>query len=106
MTATLKTIEAIRRAWQASEARLSLECNEAGDDEELISAACDRDTERTDKLFAKLQKMKPVTDDDISDLLDLAKLLLEFSWENAERIKVILQRASNALYDRKLKQAA
>ena len=106
MTATLKTIEAICRAWRASEAKLNLECIEAGEDDELIGAACDRDTERTDKLFAELQKMKAVSDDEISDLIHLAKSLLEFSWENAEGIKVILQMASNALHDRKIKQAA
>ena len=105
MTASPKTIEAIC-SWQASEARLNLECIEAGNDDELIAAACNRDTERTDKLFEKLQKMKAVSDDDVSELLHLAELLLEFSWENAEGIKVILRIASNALHDRKIKQAA
>lgn len=106
MNATPKTIEAIRRAWQASEARLNLECIEAGDDDKLTGAACTRADERTDKLFAKLQGMRPVSDDDISDLIHLAKSLLAFSWENSERIKVILQMASNALHDRKIKKAA
>ena len=101
-----KTIETICRAWQASHARLNLECIEAGNDEKLTDAACDRDTERTDKLFAKLQTMKPVSDDDIYELLHLSKLLLEFSWENAERIKVILEMASHALFDRKYALAA
>jgi hypothetical protein len=101
-----KTIEAICRAWQASEARLNLECIEAGEDDELIAAACDRDTQRTDRLFEKLQKMKAVSDDNISDQLHLARLLLEFSWENAEGIKVILQMASNALHHRKILRAA
>ena len=99
-------IEAICRAWQASEARLNLECIEAGEDQKLTDAACDRAAERNTKLFEKLQEMKPVSDEEISDLIHLAKSLLEFSWENSARIKVILQMASNALHDRKIKQAA
>jgi hypothetical protein len=101
-----KTIEAICRAWRASEARLHLECIEAGNDDDLVAFACDRDTERTDKLFEKLQKMKAVSDDDIYELLHLAELLLEFSWENAEGIKVILRMARNAITDRKVALAA
>jgi hypothetical protein len=50
--------------------------------------------------------MKATTDDDISDLIHLAKSPLEFAWENAEGIKVTLQMASNGLCDRKIKQAA
>jgi hypothetical protein len=102
----LKTIEAVCRAWHASNARLNLECTEAGNDEKLIAAACDRDTERTNKLFEKLQKKKPVSDDDIYDLISIAEKLLEFSWENAARIKVILRMVSHALTDRKFALAA
>lgn len=106
MTATPNTIEAICRAWKASEARLNLECIEAGDDDKLCNVACDRASEREAKLFERLQGMEAVSDDEISDLLGLAKSLLQFSWENSERIKVILQMATNAIHDRKIKQAA
>lgn len=106
MTATPKTIEAICRAWRASAARLNLECIEGGDNDKLAGAACDRADERETKLFEKLQGMKAVSDDDIRDLLSLAKSLLEFSWENGPRIKAILQMATNALHDRRVKQAA
>ena len=102
----MDTIQSIGRAWRASEARLQMEIIEAGDDDELIGASCDRDTERTDKLFEKLQKMKAATDDDIYELLHIANLLLEFSWENEEGIKTILRMASNALTDRRVKHAA
>jgi hypothetical protein len=101
-----KTIEATCRAWHASNARLNLECIEAGNDEKLTSAACDRDTERTDKIFEKLQKMNPVSNDDVYEILTLAEKLLEFSWENSERIKVLLRMASDAITDRKVKLAA
>jgi hypothetical protein len=97
----LKTIEAISRAWHASNARLNLECTEAGNDEKLIAAACDRDTERTNKLFNKLQCMKADSDDDIYGLLSIAEKLLEFSWENSGRIRVLLRMASHALTERK-----
>jgi hypothetical protein len=49
--------------------------------------------------------MKAVSDDDIQELIHLADTLLEFSWENAERIKVILRKASNALTDRRVAAA-
>ena len=109
MTAILnnpKTIEDICRAWRASEARLHLECIEAGDDDKLVAAACDRDDRRTDELFVRLQKMQAASDDDVYELLKIAKLLLVLSWENAERIKVILGMASSALSNRHIKRAA
>jgi hypothetical protein len=102
----MNTIESIARAWRASEARMQLEIIEAGDDEELVGAACDRDTTRTDRLFEKLQKMKAATDDDIYELLHIANLLLKFSWENEEGLRTILRIASNALTDRRVKHAA
>ncbi|MDP1700153.1 MAG: hypothetical protein Q8L53_04215 [Aestuariivirga sp.] len=97
---------AICKVWQASEARLHLERVEAGNYDELCSTACGRDDGRIAKLFAKLQEMRPVADDEISNLLHSAKSLREFSWENFKRIRAILQMASNALHDRKIKQAA
>lgn len=95
-----KTIEEVCRAWRASEARLNMECIEAGEDQKLTGAACDRCVERNEKLFAKLQKMAPVSDDDIQQLIWLSKELLDFSWENSERVKAILQKASLTLTDR------
>lgn len=90
---------------------MQLEVIEAGDDDDGVNAACDRDYARTGKLLEKLQKTKVVSDGEVYELLSLSKTLLEkislgFSHQNADALGVILKMATNALHDRKLKQAA
>ena len=96
-------IALVRRAWEVSIARLNLECTEAGDNDKGVAAACGRHDKRADDFFEQLMGLKATSEDDVYELVSLARLLLKDEGSR-ERVSEILRLAWIALTGRAAKR--